>query len=134
MTAQSAARLVVEKEDVFSLVPMKGSTTLYQGALVVMDSSLAVPGRTATGLTAVGISEATIVNSGADGAARASVKRGVFKFANHGADAVVAGDVGQNCYIIDDQTVAKTSASSTRSIAGKVIDVDSDGVWVRVGY
>ena len=40
------------------------------------------------------------------------------------------GDIGSDCYIVDDQTVAKTSGTNTRSVAGKVFDVDADGVWV----
>jgi hypothetical protein len=32
---------------------------------------------------------------------------------------------------VDDQTVAKTDGTGARSVAGKVFDVDSGGVWVR---
>ena len=38
--------------------------------------------------------------------------------------------LGKSCYIEDDQTVSKTSANGTRSPAGIVIGVDTDGVWV----
>jgi hypothetical protein len=34
--------------------------------------------------------------------------------------------------VVDDQTVAKTNGSSTRSVAGIVRQVDSDGVWVEI--
>ena len=40
-------------------------------------------------------------------------------------------DLGKSCYIVDDQTVAKTSGGATRSLAGKVVGVDVDGVWVE---
>jgi hypothetical protein len=40
---------------------------------------------------------------------------------------------GNDCYLVDDQTVAKTSATNTRSVAGKIVDVDSQGVWVKLG-
>ena len=46
------------------------------------------------------------------------------------ADAITLADVGSDCYIVDDQTVAKTNGTNTRSVAGKVFDVDADGVWV----
>ena len=49
------------------------------------------------------------------------------------ADAIVRADVGADCYIVDDQTVAKTNGSNTRSVAGKIIAVDADGVWVKIG-
>jgi hypothetical protein len=40
-------------------------------------------------------------------------------------------DVGKQCYLVDDQTVAKTDGTNTRSPAGFVRDVDADGVWVE---
>ena len=41
--------------------------------------------------------------------------------------------MGSDCYIVDDQTVAKTNGTNTRSVAGKIIAVDADGVWVKIG-
>ena len=68
---------------------------------------------------------------GADGAKTVMVRRKVaFKFANLAADLVTQADIGKTCYIADDQTVAKTNGTNTRSVAGKVFDVDADGVWV----
>jgi hypothetical protein len=133
MTAMTKARGVVRRESINSRLPVKGATTILQGALTVMDGGLACPGRTATGLIAVGIAVTTAANPGADGAATVDVERGTFKFFNHGADAVTAADIQKDCFIVDDQTVAKTAATNTRSIAGTVIDVEGDGVWVRVG-
>lgn len=135
MTAMSQARQPVEQEGVHYEAPVKGSTTIYQGALVVMESGLAIPAKTAaSGLTVLGCAVATAANAGADGAVKVIAKRGTFKFFNLGVDAVVAGDVGKDCYIVDDQTVAKTSNSNARCVAGKVVRVESDGVFVRVGY
>lgn len=134
MTALSQARPVVQIEGRQSNPPVKGATTIHQGGLVVMDTGLAVPGRAALGLIAVGVAQQTVVNAGADGAKKVPTERGTFKFANLGADAVTAADIQKDCYIVDDQTVAKTSGSNTRSIAGKVIEVEADGVFVRVGY
>ena len=57
---------------------------------------------------------------------------GVFRYANSAAgDLIATADIGTVCYIVDDQTVAKTSATATRSPAGIVEDVDANGVWVR---
>ncbi|WP_439604346.1 hypothetical protein [Shinella sp.] len=134
MTAMNAARQPVEMEGVYSSAPVKGATTILQGALAVMESGLAVPGKTALNLIVLGVSEETVVNAGADGAAKVHTKRGVFKFFNLGADPVLVGDVGKDCYLVDDQTVAKGSGTNTRSVAGKIISVESDGVFVRVGY
>ena len=37
------------------------------------------------------------------------------------------------CYVVDDETVAKTNGTNTRSRAGVVVDVDAQGVWVTTG-
>lgn len=113
--------------------PVKGSTTVHQGALVVLAAGLAVGGSTATGLIAVGRAEASVTAVLA-GDALVPVRRGIFKFANSAAaDAVAQADVGSDCYVVDDQTVAKTNGSNTRSRAGKVAGVEADGVWVQIG-
>ena len=39
----------------------------------------------------------------------------------------------ETAYIVDNQTVAKTDNSAARKKAGKIIDVDANGVWVLVG-
>ena len=134
MTAMAGPRVPIRKQGNMSTAPMKGSTKIWNGAIVVMDSGLAVPGKTATGLTVLGIATDTVDNVGADGAAKITAERGCFKVANStSTDAITAADVTKDCYLVDDQTVAKTNGSSTRSVAGKVIDVDSDGVWVALG-
>jgi len=113
-------------------VPMKAATTIYAGSIVVSDAGYAAPGRTATGLITLGMAMETVVNSGAAGAKKVRVKPGVFKWGNSSAgDLIAQANCYADVYIADDQTVALTSATNTRSIAGKVIQVDSDGVWVQ---
>ncbi len=61
-------------------VPVKGGTTIYQGALVALDASgYAIPGKKAESLTAVGRAEETVANAGADGELVIRVARGVFR-------------------------------------------------------
>jgi hypothetical protein len=114
--------------------PIAAAKKIYAGALVALNATgYAEPGSTATTLTAAGRAEAQVDNSlGANGALTITVRRGVFRFSNH-SDAVTRSEIGKSCYIVDDQTVAKTNGTSTRSVAGKVIDLDSSGVWVEVG-
>jgi hypothetical protein len=114
--------------------PVAAAKKIYAGSLVVLNATgYAEPGSTATTLTAAGRAEAQVDNSGgADGAETITVKRGLFRFANAGADAVTRTEIGESCYIVDDQTVAKTDGTGTRSEAGKVIDIDSAGVWVEI--
>jgi hypothetical protein len=117
-------------------VPVGDTEVIYAGALVAADATgYAVPGATATTLTALGRAEEFVDNSaGADGAVSVLVRRGkAFKFANDGGDAVTQAALGKNCYIVDDQTVAATDGTGTRSVAGKVLGVESDGVWVYIG-
>lgn len=116
-------------------LPMTASVKIWKGALVVIDSGGdAKPGVTATGLTAAGRAEQTVDNSsGGAGAQTVNVKPGVFKYGNLGTDLVAQANVGTDCYVTDDQTVSATSATNTKSVAGRVIQVDTDGVWVAVG-
>lgn len=116
------------------ILPVKGSTTIYQGSLVALDADgYAVPGKKAAGLTAAGRAEETVENKGADGALVIRVTRGVFVFANTGtaANKVTAAHVLKPCYIQDDQTV--TALATGASVAGLVIRVDDTGVAVETG-
>lgn len=116
-------------------VPVKAATKIYKGALVAIDSSgNAMPAGLLAGGTVrpVGVAQHTSDNSaGAAGAVKVECAPGVFQFNNQGGDLVTAADVGADCYIVDDNTVAKTSATNTRAVAGKVQSVESDGT-VRV--
>lgn len=60
-------------------------------------------------------------------------ERRLFWWANDGTDPVDAADEGSNCYIVDDETVSISSATSTRSIAGRVFGVSTRyGVLVEM--
>ena len=135
MSALAATRIVPEKAGVTSYVPLAAGAKIHHGALVVMDAGFAKPGYTAVGLVALGIAEDSVDNTGGTaGAKRVEVKRGCYAFATLAGDDVTEADIGKDAFVVDDQTVARTSATNTRSIAGKVIDVDAAGVWIRVGY
>lgn len=114
-------------------VPVATATTIYAGSIVVANASgYAAPGSTATTLQYLGRAEETVVNAGANGAKSIQVRRKqAFKWGNYASDAIVQADLGKTAYIFDDAQVAKTSGGSTRSIAGKIIQLDSDGVWIE---
>lgn len=117
------------------VLPVKGSTTIYQGAIVAIDADgYAIPGKKATGLKAAGRAEETVVNTGADGELTVRVTRGVFVFENTAtaADKITAADVLGPCYMEDDQTVTKKATGA--SVAGTVVRVDDDGVAVEMGF
>jgi len=120
--------------DVFSY-PVAAGETGFAGAITCVTSAgFAAPGTTSTTLKTVGVAQATADNNpGLDGAIQVEVRRGVFRFDNSAAaDLIALADVNADCYIVDDETVAKTNGTATRSIAGKVRDVDADGVWVEI--
>lgn len=107
---------------------------IHMGALVAVNASgFLVAGATATGLTYIGRSDAHVDNTnGADGDEVAPVRRGkAFLWNNSDADPVDQSMVGQTCYILDDETVAGTDGTGTRSAAGTVLVVESAGVWVE---
>lgn len=119
--------------------PVNGGSTLYSGGLMCLNSEgNVVPGSAATGLIALGklIDGSDVDNSaGADGAKRANVQAGVHRWANSAAaDEITAAEIGDVCYIVDDQTVAKTDNGATRSAAGIISNVDAAGVWVASGF
>ena len=134
MAALSAARNTPERAGEVLGFPVDAGAKIFAGALVVLDGGYAVPGKTDTGLVAIGRCEEAVDNTGGGaGALSVLVKGGVFKFGNSAAgDLIAQTDVGAVCYIVDDQTVAKTHATNTRSAAGKIVAVEADGVWVKV--
>ncbi|MFC5372883.1 hypothetical protein ACFPIF_09985 [Brevundimonas faecalis] len=117
------------------------SPTIHEGALVLLKAGEAIPGREGQGadnaakaaeaaaLVAVGVSKKTVTPADKIAPTRA----GIFLFRNAAADPVTRADIGKTCFVLDDETVSKTNPNSIRAKAGPVIDVESVGVWVRVG-
>jgi hypothetical protein len=115
-------------------VPTAAGAKIFGGALVAISAAgFAVPGSVATTLTYFGRAEGKVDNTGgADGAKTALVRRKkAFKWMNSATDPISQADFGKTCYIVDDQTVAKTNGANTRSACGRVLGVDVDGVWVE---
>lgn len=129
--------------------PIADNVKILSGSLVMQatagaDAGYCKPATAATGLIPLGVAEKdydnTVVGHAA-GAFLVTPRQGVFLFANSAAgDAITASHIGQPCYAVDDNTVAKTAGAGARSVAGIVIAVDSGtpgqsqptGVWVWV--
>lgn len=111
------------------------ATVIPAGVMAALNASgQLVNGATSTTLKCVGVAKVNINNaSGAAGDVRGETEAGIFgPFANSSAgDQIALADVGADCYMVDNQTVAKTNGSNTRSVAGKVWDVTADGVYVN---
>lgn len=107
--------------------------TIYAGALICRNAAgFLVKGVTATGLVGVGRAEERVHNSGDNGDVAVRYRPGIFKYSSaSGADAITITEIGKLCYVVDDQTVAKTDGGGTRSKAGIVEQIDNSGTWVR---
>ena len=105
---------------------------IFAGSLVARNAAgNAIPGATAVGILGAGRAVDTVDNTlGLAGARRVEIDKGIFRFDNLAADLVTIAMVGTDCFIVDDQTVAATNGGATRSVAGRVFDVDAQGVWV----
>lgn len=130
MTALSVDRDTPQIKGEFYFYPMIASDIIYKGSIVVLDSSgNAEPGSTATGKMAVGRAEEYKDNSAGSATDKSiKVRTGVFRFGN--GDVITKAHIGDTAWIVDDQTVSK--ASSGKSQAGIIVDVDSLGVWVLI--
>lgn len=116
--------------------PVATNIKIYAGALVALNATgYLTKGAASTTLIGVGRAEEQVDNTGgADGAKTCKISRGVFRWANSaGGDEITKAEIGDACYIVDDQTVAKTDGGGTRSKAGIIADVDANGVWVNMG-
>lgn len=105
---------------------------IYAGSIIALNANgFAIPGKTATGLTYAGRAEESVDNAaGTDGAVSVKVHRNrAFKWANDGT--VTQARLLKSAFIVDDATVSATDGTSTRSAAGLVVGIDSDGVWIE---
>lgn len=117
-------------------IKLAAATRIYAGALVCKNAAgNGVPGAAATTLVAMGRAEVSVDNStGLVDTKSIDVRPGTFRWDNSAAaDAITKSEIGAVCYVVDDATVAKTNGTNTRSVAGKVVEVDALGVWVRTG-
>lgn len=107
------------------------ATKILAGAIVALTASGYLTHAVGTDptLRVVGVARETVDNSaGNAGDKRCLVEKGVFKFVNSaGADALTIADVGNACYALDNQTLARTIGDGRRCIAGQVWNILNDG-------
>jgi hypothetical protein len=135
MVALTAERNTRFRSGDLRVEPMAATVKIWNGSLVMRNAAgFLTKGATATGCVGVGRAEKTVDNTGAAGAASLEYRIGSFLFANSAAgDLITIADIGKACFIVDDQTVAKTDGTGTRSRAGIVDGIEANGaVWVRM--
>ena len=132
MVALTTERDTSQREGRDYAVQAAASKTFFAGGILALDATgKGTPGATATTLKGLGRIKRTVTSGAAD-TVLVDYERGVFRFANSAAgDAITAADIGASAWMVDDQTVAKTNGTNTRSIAGVIRDVDALGVWVE---
>jgi hypothetical protein len=113
------------------IVLIQGSNIVYAGTMVCVDSSGLVEHATdAASKKVIGRAQETQDNTGSNYSATRTIKvrRGCFRWVN--GDSFTDANIGDLAYVEDNQTVQKAASASQDIIAGVIIDVDSDGVWV----
>lgn len=132
MVALTADRNTPELEPGERVGTLGASQAIFNGSILMRNASGdLIKGAVATGSFGVGRAEDNDASTTA-GVTAQRYRPGTFRFANSSAgDLITKADIGAACYIVDDQTVAKTNGTNTRSPAGIIDGVDSLGVWVR---
>lgn len=122
--------------------PVEANAAGFAGGICAYNAAgNIVNGQAAVGLTAAGRIEHDFSNAGGPaGAFDIRFETGVFGLNNSpaGADLVTRAMIGDPVYMVDDNTIAATNnggaGAATRSVMGKLIDIDVNGVcWVFVG-
>lgn len=135
-TPRNTDRLVASSP-LWRSFPVAADQVAEYGWLAMIDQTtgMCVVGGSGAGYIGAGRFAGPIDSTGkAAGETVVDVDFGVFYWNNSGGgDAIGVGDFGKACYVVDNQTVALTDASGTRSVAGIVYEVRADGqVGVRM--
>lgn len=143
--ALAAPRKITRRDGEYFVLPVAAAAVCIQSGLAILVAGAVRPGRAgqgdtdadkaadAAGYRAVGVFLDSVTGGVADGDATVRVQAGIWNFKNSaGADAVSVADIGRTVFIVDDETVARTSAGGLRAAAGVVADVDDEGVWVEI--
>lgn len=103
------------------------AVTIYGGSIAVLRSGFLNPPTTSSTTDIVmGLVERQTVGGSTNGAVTANFLRGTFFVsAGTGGDALSTADIGAQVFLIDEHTVGKTSGSSTRSVAGTLMQIDT---------
>ena len=114
----------------------KASCRVTLTAVALTEKGLMIQINTSTGAAEKASASASrrVVGVNTDVAAASAtitVVSGIYLFDNSLSSPVVAGAVGSTCYVEDEHTVATVASNS--NIAGKVVEVNSAGVYVKVG-
>lgn len=136
MTALSANTSRAVREGQYARPGLQANARVYIGSLVEVDGDghikAAVTASSGRGRI-FGVAEEAATGSSTAGETKVRVRtRGTFHFAWGGTSG--ANDIGQQVYVVDDNTVkeAAGNGANTGESVGRIVDVDDDGVWVAI--
>lgn len=139
MTATTSSINTDYRDGILIPVALLASAVVLQGTFAVVGANGFALASSAVGgaeQKCVGIWEDDAENTGANGAENGVVRRKkLFLIANSAADPVTQAELGKEIYIEDNQTVAKTDGTGTRSVAGVFMGFDTEyttHVWVEI--
>ena len=129
-----AERMTERKDGILLAMSVAASTSIEGGKMVGVNATgFIVAAADAAAIRVFGVADHSVDNSaGSAGDKTCRVySNKLFKLGNSATNAVVVADVGKLCFIENSQTVAKVPG--TKGImAGLVVAVATDGVWVRI--
>lgn len=127
-------------------IGLAANAKVWQGAIVCLDpaTGFGTQGKTAPGLIVLGVAESPEMGmvvagqppavfsnlydntGGTNGLLTCQFRQGAYPFLNSaGGDAITAAAIGQDCYMVDDQTAALTDGAGTRSRLGRIVGFDT---------
>jgi hypothetical protein len=123
-------KTMIKEGQLFS-VPLNAGTKIYMGNLVILSSGYATGGAINGTMTVVGIADESVDNTGgAQSLKSVLVRRNeCYCLPNDTTAPVTQALVGKMCYAKNQTTL---TADSTAPAVGKVLEVNSDGIWVYI--
>lgn len=116
-----------------SALPLAAAVVTYAGGLAVRNAAgYITKGSAALNLIGIGRFLDSVTGGSSAGDETNRVEDGIINWNNSAStDQITIADIGKLAWIVDDETVAKTSGNGARSPAGIIVDVNAnDGVWV----
>lgn len=137
MATLATDRNTIARDGVDWVYPVAANARIFAGSQVTLTTTGFARNGQNGGTRVVGTCMERVDNTGgADGAKTVTVRRGIWRYLNSaGADLITRVHIGQDCFLVDDETVALTNGGATRVLAGRVADVETIGattmVWVK---
>ncbi len=116
--------------------PVKGSTKIYKGQIVSVDSGYLLRSSDSLGILFVGVAAEEVDNSsGSSGDKMCKVyRKGIFRFTSF--DAVGQARLGEQFYAADDNQVESVSADAHLTLVGVCVELEPVGTgtysWIDI--